>query len=131
MRVLVAEDDVANRKFLVKLLERYGEVTVVEDGMSAVDAFAKAVKDEILFDLVCMDIMMPKIDGYKALEALREAERKLGVVADKRTKVIMISALDEVGLATDHICSDYDAYICKPIDIDKFLELIRKLGIQV
>lgn len=128
MRILVAEDDVANRRFLMKLLEKQGDVTTVEDGMAAVDAYVGAINRGTPFDLVCMDIMMPRIDGYKALEAIRAAERKLGVNPATRSKVIMISALDEVGLTSEHICSDYDAYICKPIEIEKFLELVKKLG---
>ncbi len=131
MRILIAEDDIANRRFLMKLLERYGDVVTVEDGMSAVDVFVGAINRSTPFDLVCMDIMMPRLDGYKALEAVREAERKLDVNKEARSKVIMISALDEVGLSSEHICSDYDDYICKPIEIDKFLGILRKLGFQV
>lgn len=129
MRILIAEDDVANRRFLMKLLEKYGDVTTVEDGMAAVDTFVGAINRGTPYDLVCLDIMMPRIDGYKALEALRDAERKFKIT--NKAKVIMISALDEVGLSSEHICSDYDDYICKPIEIDKFLNMIRKLGLQV
>lgn len=131
MRILIAEDDIANRRFLMKLLERYGDVITVEDGMAAVDAYVGAINRSTPFDLVCMDIMMPRIDGYKALEAVRASEKKFKIPADKRSKVIMISALDEVGLSSEHICSDYDAYICKPIDINQFLNIVRKLGFEI
>ena len=95
MKVLVAEDDVASGKFMEKLLSKYGEVIVARDGLAAVDEFVNAVNNNARFDLVCMDIMMPKIDGYKALASIRDAERKLGLARDSRCKVIMISALDE------------------------------------
>ena len=62
MRVLVAEDDQASGKFLCKLLSRYGEVELTTDGIQAVDTFVAAASEKNFFDLVCLDIMMPKID---------------------------------------------------------------------
>ena len=95
MRVLIAEDDIASGKFLSKLLSRYGEVVLSTDGIEAVDEFVKSVTEGKEFDLVCLDIMMPRIDGYKALQSIRDAERKLGIPRISRCKVVMISALDE------------------------------------
>ena len=128
MKVLVAEDDLASGKFMQKLLSKYGEVVLARDGIAAVDEFVNAVSANERFDLICMDIMMPKIDGYKALASIRDAERKLGTPRDKRCKVIMISALDE-GFDASYASVDYEEYMCKPIDIMKFDSLIRKLEI--
>ena len=128
MKVLVAEDDMASGKFMEKLLSKYGEVVVARDGIAAVDEFVKAVNNNEKFDLVCMDIMMPKIDGYKALASIRDAERKLGLARDSRCKVVMIRALDE-GFDAAYASDDYEEYICKPIDVIKFDNLVRKLGL--
>ena len=127
MRVLVADDDFVNRKFLEKIFIRYGEVVAVDNGMSAVDEAVRGMEQREFFDLICLDIMMTKLDGYKTLEAIREAESKYAVF-DNRAKVIMISALDEVVLDSFQVCSDYDAYICKPIVVDKFEKLLDKMG---
>ncbi len=127
MRVLVADDDFVNRKFLEKIFSRYGEVVAVDNGMSAVDEAVRGMEQREFFDLICLDIMMTKLDGYKTLEAIREAENKYAVF-DNRAKVIMISALDEVVLDSFQVCSDYDAYICKPIVVDKFEKLLDKMG---
>lgn len=128
MRILIADDDFVNRKFLEKILAEYGEVVAVEDGMSAVEEAAKAMEDKKSFDLICLDIMMTRLDGYKTLEAIREAESKLEISEQIRAKVIMISALDEVVLDSIQVCDDYDAYICKPIVMDKFEALLSKMG---
>lgn len=128
MKVLVAEDDIASGKFMQKLLSKYGEVVLTRDGIEAVDEFVNAVNQNARFDLVCLDIMMPKIDGYKALASIRDAERKLGLARDSRCKVVMISALDE-GFDASYASDDYEEYICKPIDIMKFDDLIKKLGL--
>ena len=128
MKVLVAEDDIASSKFMQKLLAKYGEVHLASDGIACVNEFVRAAESKEGFDLVCLDIMMPKIDGYKALASIRDAERKLGLSRDKRCKVIMISALDE-GFDKNYASDDYEEYICKPIDIIKFDGLIKKMGL--
>lgn len=128
MRVLIADDDFVNRKFLEKILVEYGEVIGVDNGMSAVEEAVKAIEENNCFDLICLDIMMTRLDGYKTLEAIREAENKLESSQKSRAKVIMISALDEVVLDSIQVCDDYDAYICKPIVMDKFEALLSKMG---
>ncbi|MDD6069468.1 MAG: response regulator [Clostridiales bacterium] len=128
MRILIADDDFVNRKFLEKFLSLYGEVTAVDNGMVAVDEVTRALDERQLYDLICLDIMMTKLDGYKTLEAIREAEKEYGVQGQERSKIIMISALDEVALDSIQVCDDYDAYICKPIVIEKFDKLLDKLG---
>ena len=71
---------------------------------------------------------MPKIGGYKTLQSIRDAERKLGIPRISRCKVVMISALDE-DFDAAYASNDYDDYICKPIDIIKFENIIKKLGL--
>ena len=78
---------------------------------------------------MCLDIMMPKIDGYKVLASIRSAERKHGVSRMLRSKVIMTSALDEASFDSNLASDDYDDYICKPIDIMKFNDMLKKLDI--
>lgn len=130
MRILVADDDFVNRRFLERMFAEYGEVVAVDNGMSAVDEASKAMEEEQFFDLICLDIMMTRLDGYKTLEAIREAESMYEISKETRAKVIMISALDEVVLDNIQVCSDYDAYICKPIVVGKFEKLLEKMGFQ-
>ena len=69
MKILLAEDDFVTRKFMVNFLSKYGECDVTVDGMEAVDAFMMALEDDEPYDLICLDIMMPVMDGYQALMA--------------------------------------------------------------
>ena len=80
MRILIAEDDFASRKFMLRFLSQYGECDVTVDGMEAVDAFLMALEDEENYDLVCLDIMMPELDGYQALKAMRDIEKEKGYI---------------------------------------------------
>ncbi|MCM1158485.1 MAG: response regulator [Bacteroidales bacterium] len=128
MRILVADDDFVNRRLLERMFAEYGDVIAVDNGMTAVDEATKGMEERELFDLICLDIMMTRLDGYKTLEAIREAESKYAILEEERAKVVMISALDEVVLDSVQVCNDYDAYICKPIVVDKFERLLDKMG---
>jgi two-component system chemotaxis response regulator CheY len=129
MRILIAEDDLASRKFLDKLLSQYGECDLVVDGMEAIDAYMFAMKEKKPYDLICLDIMMPKIDGVKVLKAIRDLETLKGILPQKRAKIIMITALGEAELVETAFEYGCEAYASKPVDTEKLLEVIQRLGL--
>lgn len=129
MRVLIVEDDLVSRKFLSKFLALYGEIDVVVDGLEALDAYLLSVKDDQPYDLICLDIMMPKVDGVKVLKAIRDYETSKGFLLEKRVKVIMTTALQETQLVQQAFEYGCEAYAAKPIDTERFLEVLQKLGI--
>ena len=129
MRILLAEDDFATRKFMVSFLSKYGECDVTVDGMEAVDAFMMAMEDGVPYDLVCLDIMMPVMDGYQALIGIRNLEKERNIPEDEAVKVIMTTALNEernVKMAFELGCTIYSG---KPIDQQKFEQALKKLGL--
>lgn len=130
MRILIAEDDLVSRKFLYKFMSQYGECDLVVDGLEALDAFLMSVKDNNPYDLICLDIMMPKVDGVKALKAIRDLETQKGAHPEKRTKVIMTTALAETQMVQNAFEIGCDAYAAKPIDIDKLTEVLQRLGFK-
>ena len=95
MKILIAEDDFASRKFMLRFLSKYGECDVTVDGMEAVDAFTMALDADEGYDLVCLDIMMPELDGYQALKQIREYEKEKGISEEDGAKIIMTTALNE------------------------------------
>ena len=127
MKILLAEDDFATRKFMLNFLSKYGECDVTVDGMEAVDAFMMALEDDEPYDLVCLDIMMPVMDGYQALVGIRNLEKERGISEDNAVKVIMTTALNEernVNMAFELGCTVYSG---KPIDQEKFEQVLTKL----
>ncbi|NLM12505.1 MAG: response regulator [Epulopiscium sp.] len=127
MRILIAEDDFVSRKFLFKVLSQYGECDMTVDGIETVEAFAIALESGNPYDLLCLDIMMPKIDGLKALKAIRELESKKKVKDSKRCKVIMISALSETEVEFDSFKREYEVYRIKPVDIEDIVNAMKEL----
>lgn len=129
MKILLAEDDFVTRKFMTNFLSKYGECDVTVDGMEAVDAFMMALEEKQPYDLVCLDIMMPVMDGYQALMGIRNIEKEKGIPKEEAVKIIMTTALNDernVKLAFEYGCTIYSG---KPIDQERFEQALKKLGL--
>lgn len=129
MRILIAEDDLASRKFLYKFLSAYGDCDITVDGIEAVEAFMMAHDESHPYDLVCLDIMMPKLDGLKALKAIRDIEKQRGVESRNKVKAIMTTALNDTDNVFEAFDTGCEAYAAKPIDTAKFIEVMKKLNL--
>ena len=129
MKILIAEDDFASRKFMLKFLAKYAEVDVTVDGQEAVNAFELAMEDGEPYDLVCLDVMMPNMDGLEALETIRQIEA--GSQSANRARIIMTTALNEVNQVDKAFQLGCEGYAVKPIDTEKFLMIMDKMGLPV
>ncbi|ORT99843.1 response regulator receiver protein [Anaerovibrio sp. JC8] len=129
MRILIAEDDRISRSFLQKFMATYGEVEVAVDGMDAIDIYMDAIKEGKPFDLLCLDIMMPKVDGLKVLKVIRQLENQNEKASDKKIKIIMMTALADIGYVDEAFRLGCDAYASKPVDTEKVEEAMRNLGL--
>ena len=98
MRILIVEDDLSSRKFMYKFMSDYGDCDVTVDGIEALDAYLLALDENEVYDLVCLDIMMPKVDGVKVLKTIRELEKQRKIEDKNKTKIIMTTALNDVEL---------------------------------
>jgi two-component system chemotaxis response regulator CheY len=127
MRVLIAEDDFASRKSMMRFLSKYGECDVTVDGTEAVEAFVMAHEINECYDLVCLDIMMPGMDGYQVLKKIRDIEKEKHVPENEAVKIIMTTALNEGKNVTKAFDLGCTAYAGKPIDQEKFMNVLRKL----
>jgi two-component system chemotaxis response regulator CheY len=130
MKVLIVEDDMASRRFMHKFLSRYGECDVAGNGLEAIDLFIEALKSEKKYDLICLDIMMPKLDGMKTLKIFRNIEKEKGITDSDKVKIIMTTALNDKKTVTQSYESGCEAYAWKPIETDKFLQTMKELGLE-
>jgi len=126
MKTLIVEDDFTSRMLLGEILKPYGQAHVAVNGREAVDAVRAALTAGEAYDLVCLDIMMPEMDGYEALEKIRELEASMRIKPSGGVKVFMTTALDrlkDVSQAFRGLC---DAYLVKPIEKAALVEQLRK-----
>ncbi len=129
MRILIVEDDLTSRELLREFLEPYGSCDFAGDGRIAIDAFNAALKSGP-YDLICMDIMMPNVDGQTALKEIREIEGREGIEKSREVKVIMTTALCDPKSITEAFYSGgASSYIVKPINQEQLYEKLRKFGL--
>ena len=129
MRILIAEDDRISRTFMKEFMKEYGKCDVAVDGMEALDLFMDAVKKEDPYRLICLDIMMPKVDGLKVLRVIRAMEKQHDVPQEKRARILMTTALADLDYVDQAFNLGADGYAAKPIDTDKITEVIRNMGL--
>ena len=130
MRILIVEDDFTSRKLLQKLLSQYGECDIAVNGEEAVEAFKLALEEASPYSLICMDIMMPIIDGQQALQRIREIERARNIDYDQEVKAIMITALSDLQNVNEAFSKGWaDSYITKPIDTRKLIQELEDIGL--
>lgn len=125
LRMLLVEDDFACRLLLQTFLSRYGECHIAVNGREAVDAFRSALDCDQGYDLICMDIMMPEMDGREAVRQVRALEEDRGIRSLCGARIFMTTTVDEVRevfLCFKELC---DAYLTKPIDLGKLLYNMR------
>jgi two-component system, chemotaxis family, chemotaxis protein CheY len=128
MKALVVEDEMASRFVLQTLLSRYGECDVAVNGKKAVESFLAARDEGQKYDLICMDIMMPEMDGLAAVRAIRSHEAAAGFVT-RGAKIIMITALGDIASINAAFEGMCDAYLKKPVNLARLTEAMKNLGL--
>ncbi len=129
MKCLIVEDDFAARKLLQVYLSDYADCFVAVNGREAVEAVRQALGEGQPYDLICLDIMMPEMDGHQALEAIRRIESEHGIAGLDGVKVIMTTGLDDTENIMGAFRGGCDVYIVKPVRKERLLKEIEELGL--
>jgi two-component system, chemotaxis family, chemotaxis protein CheY len=129
VRSLIVEDNFSARQLLQIYLEKYGPCHIAVNGVEAVEAVRNSLETNEPYDLICLDIMMPEMDGQEALKRIRQLEKEAGRVGLDVTKVIMTTAKDQSEDILAAFREGCEAYIVKPVKEDKLKEEMSKLGL--
>ena len=117
--LLIAEDDPTTREFLALLLKRLKfNLDFAEDGLMVVKMWENGD-----YDLVLMDVQMPRLDGFEATKAIRKKELERG----GHTPILAMTAHARKEDEESCLAAGMDAFVSKPIDFKKCLELIGQL----
>jgi two-component system chemotaxis response regulator CheY len=125
LRVLIVEDDFASRLLLQTFLSRYGECHIAVNGREAVEAVRAAWERGQSYDLICMDIMMPEMDGKEAVHQVRAMEEGRGIQSTYGAKIIMTTTVNDVKEVSQCFWELCDAYLMKPIDLGELLSKMK------
>ena len=129
MRILIVEDDITSRTLMKRYLARFGTCEVAIDGVEALEIFLMAQKENNPFSLICLDIMMPKLDGLSTLRAIRDYEKQKNLPENQRAKVIMTTALNDEKTVNESYEAGCEAFAWKPNDVNRFTEVLENLGL--
>ena len=129
MKILIVEDEFSSRKLLQILLSPYGDCFSATNGREAIEAIQLSISDNDPYDLVCMDVMMPEMDGVEAVEKIREIEHKNGIDGLDGVKIIMTTAKDLSKDIIEAFRAGCEAYVVKPIQKNILFREMEKLGL--
>jgi two-component system chemotaxis response regulator CheY len=127
MKMLIVEDDPTSRFVLQRFLEPFGECHLARDGREAVQACASALEARQPFHLICLDVMMPEMDGLTALNQIRAAEEQVGILSHRGAKIIITTVLDDVHHVIDAFYGLCDGYLTKPVELKRLVGLLKDL----
>lgn len=129
MKILISDDDFVCRTLLQEIFQKYGTCHATSDGKEAVTAFENMLNTDEPYDLVCLDIMMPEMDGHQALQQIRKIEQENGIGGSDIVKVIMTTALDDAkNIMNAFIKGSCEGYLTKPIDYEQLEKELARLG---
>jgi signal transduction histidine kinase/CheY-like chemotaxis protein len=119
LRILLAEDNRINQKFALALLGKAGhDVDIAENGLEAIDAVNRAD-----YDLILMDVQMPRMDGMQAAKQIRALPSPKNLVP-----IIALTADAMTGAKDVYLAAGMDDYISKPIDVKILMDKLAALS---
>ncbi len=129
MKILIVDDDVFSVTLMSDILSPLGRCDTAKNGDEAFKLFENAISEGSPYNLICLDIIMPGMDGHQVLKQIRFVEDCMGTATRESVKIIMITSDSDV----DTILSSYnggcDVYMTKPIARELIMDKIRYLGL--
>ncbi len=134
MRTLVVDDEIVSKKKMQKIMEAFSDCETAETGMSAISMFKESLEKGDPFDLITLDIIMPDMDGLRALKKIRGVEKKIltkkGSGQD-RVKIMMVTSHSNKSLVLRCARAGCNNYIVKPFTKDKIMEKLKELAFEI
>jgi two-component system chemotaxis response regulator CheY len=129
VKTLVVEDDFISRLLLQEILKGFGTVHIAVNGKEAVEAVRAALASHQAYDLICLDVMMPVMDGQAALKEIRALEAEASASSPHRARIVMTTGVSDGESVKQALGEHCDGYLLKPVDKPRLLNDLRKLGL--
>ena len=126
MKCLIVDDDSFGREMLRSILAEYADtIDTARDGAEALELFSQALAGGAPYDLVCLDILMPVMNGHDALKFMRGKEKEAGVRENREAVIVMTTALNSLEDIKEALWQgDCNNYLVKPVSRNDVQNLV-------
>jgi len=125
LKTLIIEDTAVIYRILQRIVSEFGKSDIAKNGLEGIKKFKLALDAGENYDFVCLDIMIPEINGLDVLSNIRNLEKVSGT--KNKSKIIMLTSLSEPKYIKASMDRGCDSYILKPIDKYKLIGELKKL----
>lgn len=129
LKILIVDDNHTTAKLLLSYFDGFSNCSVANSGQEALEAVKHAMEISEPYNLICLDIVMPVIDGQETLRTIREFERSTFNVTKKVSKIIMTSVRDDMRTIMESFNNLCDGYLVKPVKKTDLLAKMKELGL--
>jgi two-component system, chemotaxis family, chemotaxis protein CheY len=126
VKTLIVEDDFTSRLIVQEFLRDYGVAHIAVNGQEAVDAVRTALDAGQPYNLICLDIMLPGMDGLQALKEIRTMEESRGIFSTDGAKILMTTALNDMQSKIKAFSGLCDGYLTKPFSKEQLISELHK-----
>jgi two-component system chemotaxis response regulator CheY len=128
VRFLVVDDDFSCRELLKAIFLPYGASDLALDGSEAISHFRRALEDDLPYDVIFLDVVMPGLSGLETLDCIRQIESSYNIHGSKRVKIVVITGFDDPILSARTFRKDCESYLAKPFTPQQVLDMVRELS---
>ena len=129
MRALIVDDDPTCRMLLNRALSPHGRIDEAAHGWDAIAAVTSLLLRHRTYDLICLDIMMPDLDGFACLERIRRLEHEAGILPGAESRVAMTTAMDDFGSAKRAFAHLAEFFFIKPFILKTVVDELQSAGV--
>ncbi|MCB0281034.1 MAG: response regulator [Calditrichae bacterium] len=129
IKALIVEDVFLIQRLLENILGPYAKCLGVANGTDAINTYTSHYFNGEPFDLVCLDIFLPGMDGIEVLQSIRDFEDEINIDANERTKIVMVSSMANHNMIKKAHQIGCNGYITKPFSKDEILNTLLTLGL--
>jgi two-component system, chemotaxis family, chemotaxis protein CheY len=130
LRILIVDDSASVRIHLRTLLAPYGRCDEAANGSDAVARCENALEEQDPYQLIIMDLMMPEMDGFTAIQKINALQKARGIDEDDRSRIIIVSCKDDpASIMHAHYETGVEQYLTKPFNKTTLLETLDNMGL--
>lgn len=130
LKILLVDDSKSAQLKTHSILSKYGQCDQAYNGAESLELYRNALHANSPYDLVVMDIVMPKMDGFQAAREIMAIQEERNIPEEKKSKIIMLtSKKDPANMMKAHFEIGVKTYITKPFAEETLIEAMTNLGL--